>query len=198
MRYDAGHKGKTRARIVRSAARAMRLRGPSEVAVADVMADAGLTHGGFYAHFASKEALMVDAIELMFADGQRPALELDQAVTNDTLQVRKALGVFLASYLSIEHRDRPERGCPLPALSSDIARGTAAVQARFAAGIDRLASRIEVALARLGVIDPRAESMAVIAQIVGAVGLARSVGKCARSDAILRDTLTVLWAKFDL
>ena len=71
MRYDAEHKQKTRERVVQEAAREIRAQGPHRVGVAGIMAKAGLTHGGFYAHFASKDDLVLAAMEQMFRDGQK-------------------------------------------------------------------------------------------------------------------------------
>ena len=198
MRYGSEHKAETRARIVGLAARQIRLKGPDRVAVAEVMAGAGLTHGGFYAHFASKEALMAEAIEAAFADAQSRAPALDQALADEAADVRGALRAYLGAYLSPAHRDRPERGCPLPALSGDIARTPGAARSRFAQGLDRMRSRIEAALTRIGADDPGGEASAVLAQMVGAVGLARALGKGAQSDALLRDTLASLSARLGL
>ena len=77
MRYDAEHKSKTRQRVLKEAAKAIRAEGPHQISVASVMAEAGLTHGGFYAHFASKDDLVAAAIDQMFAEGvSRIVLEI--------------------------------------------------------------------------------------------------------------------------
>lgn len=198
MRYGSEHKAVTRARVVKSAAQAIRMKGPDKVAVADVMADAGLTHGGFYAHFASKEAMVAEAIDGMFADGQRRNPALDKALANDGADRRSAFRAYLTSYLSAEHRDRPERGCPLPSLAADMARNSGAARERFALGLETLTSRIETALTPMGVADPAAEARAVVSQMVGAVGLARAVGKGEQSDIILSDTLASLTSRLGL
>ncbi len=198
MRYGSEHKAETRARVVKSAAREIRMKGPDKMAVVDVMAKAGLTHGGFYAHFASKEALVAEAIEGMFADGQRRNPALGEALASDGADRRSAFRAYLESYLSAEHRDRPEFGCPLPSLATDMARNSGAARERFALGLDRLTARIEAALTPMGVVDPAAEARAVVSQMVGAVGLARAVGQGDQSDAILRDTLASLTSRFGL
>lgn len=122
MRYSSEHKAETRSRIVSLAAQQIRLKGPAQVAVTEVMASAGLTHGGFYAHFPSKDALVAEAVEAMFADAQSRTPALDDALADETTDVLGAFRTYLASYLSPAHRDGPERGCPLPALSTDMAR----------------------------------------------------------------------------
>ena len=198
MRYSSDHKAETRSRVVEAAAREIRLKGPGKVAVADVMASAGLTHGGFYAHFESKEARVAEAIDEMFADTKRRTPALDGALADEKADHRSALRAFLASYISPEHRDRPDRGCPLPALSADMARNSGPTQARFADGLERLTARIEAALASFDNVEPAGEARAVVAQMVGAVALARAVGKGPQSDAILRDTLASLLGRLGL
>ncbi len=198
MRYGSEHKAETRARVVKSAAREIRMKGPDKVAVADVMASAGLTHGGFYAHFASKEALVAEAIDGMFADGLRRNPSLAEAAASEGADCRSAFRAYLASYLSPEHRDRPERGCPLPSLAADMARNSGEARNRFALGLGRMTTRVEAALAPMGVEDAACEARAIVAQMVGAVGLARAVGEGEQSDAILRDTLASLTSRLGL
>lgn len=198
MRYSSEHKAETRSRIVSLAAQQIRLKGPAQVAVTEVMASAGLTHGGFYAHFPSKDALVAEAVEAMFADAQSRTPALDDALADETTDVLGAFRTYLASYLSPAHRDGPERGCPLPALSTDMARTPGAAKTAFIQGFDKLRSRIEEVLSRIGTDDPRGEASAVLAQMVGAVGLARAVGNGPGSDAILQDTLTSLSTRLGL
>lgn len=189
MRYGADHKAESRDRIVQAAARRIRAKGPDGVAVADVMAGAGLTHGAFYAHFGSKEALVAEALDRMFIDAPQTSSALDLALADPAADVRAELRAFLERYLSPEHRDRPELGCPLPALAGDMARDEGHARAKFVSGLGRMTARTEAALARLGHCEAAAAASALVAQIVGAVALARAVGKGAQSDAILRDNL---------
>src|SRR5215472_2132990 len=135
MRYDAEHKQRTRARVLKEAAKAIRSEGPHQIGVADVMAKAGLTHGGFYAHFGSKDDLVVAAIAQMF----------DEAMAAfDRFTARKtpagALAAYIDFYLSPRHRDAQATGCPLPALAADLPRLDRAAQAGFTAGAERLTS----------------------------------------------------------
>lgn len=198
MRYGPEHKGQSREKILRAAARELRAKGPDRLGVADVMRRAGLTHGGFYAHFASKDALVAEALEAMFAEAAASSGRLDAAVADPQADVRPALHGFLAAYLSPVHRDGPQPGCPLPALAGDMARGDAAARERFARGLARTGARIAAALRRLGDCNPEVGARAVTAQIVGAVALARALGRGAESDAILRDTLEALLERFGL
>lgn len=198
MRYGPEHKAQSRGKILHAAARELRAKGPDRLGVADVMRSAGLTHGGFYAHFASKDALVAEALEAMFAEAAASSGRLDAALVDPRADVRPALRGFLAAYLSPAHRDGPQPGCPLPTLAGDIARGDAAARDRFARGLARTGARIAAALRRLGDRNPDVGARAVTAQIVGAVALARALGRGAESDAILRDTLEALLERLGL
>src|SRR5258708_17692302 len=100
MRYDENHKTETRRKVLKAAARAIRAEGPERVGVAAVMAEAGLTHGGFYAHFASKDDLVGEAIVQMFVEAQGKF-----ASTVRGRPPREALAAYIGFYLSRSHRD---------------------------------------------------------------------------------------------
>ena len=193
MRYSSEHRQQTRERIVQEAAREVRAKGPDGVAVAGVMARAGLTHGGFYAHFPSKDALVAEAIAAMFADARGRSEALD--TRGDP---KAALREYLRFYLSRAHRDGRDRGCPLPALSGDIARSPGAARPRFAEGIAALSARLADLFTRMGVEQPEAEANALLAQLVGAVSLARAIADTDQSDEILRDTRDQIIARYRL
>jgi TetR/AcrR family transcriptional repressor of nem operon len=192
VRYSGEHKAETRKRVLKEAAREIRAKGPDNVAVAGVMARAGLTHGGFYAHFASKDALIGEAIGTMFDDAR------GRTVTMDSDDPRMALRAYIDFYLSAAHRDSRERGCPLPALSGDLARSNAAARSRFGMGVAGLTTNLACVLGRLGQPHPVAEASAMLAQLVGALALSRAVGEIAQSDAILADTHAALVARYVL
>lgn len=194
MRYSNEHKAETRARVLQEAAREIRAKGPDGVAVAGVMARAGLTHGGFYAHFASKEALIAEAIGTMFDSAARRA----STALEGERDARAALGAYVDFYLSAAHRDARGSGCPLPALSGDLARAEMPVRERFGAGVAALSGRLAGVLGRLGRPDPESEATALLAQLVGAVALARSVGEGAQSDTILARTRDAVVARYGL
>lgn len=193
MRYSNEHKAKTRERVLREAARELRAKGRENVAVARVMERAGLTHGGFYAHFESKEAMIADAIETMFNDARGRADMIE--ATDDP---RVALKTYIDFYLSTAHRDGRDRGCPLPALSGDFARGDEAQKARFGLGVEGLTKRLAKVLGGIGAGDPHAEASTMLAQMVGAVALSRAVSDAQQSDAILRDARAGLIARYAL
>lgn len=187
MRYDAEHKQKTRDRVIKEAARAIREDGPDRVAVAGVMARAGLTHGGFYAHFASKDDLVAQAIGQMFEDTERRL-----ARSTEGKAPRDALAAYIDFYLSAEHRDTRAIGCPLPALSADLPRLPPPAREAFGQGVASLTE----ALAKLtGSIDLAGS---VLAELVGALSLARAVSDPEQSNAILVRSRTALFRRLEL
>jgi TetR/AcrR family transcriptional repressor of nem operon len=190
MRYDAEHKQKTRTRVLQEAASAIRLEGPERVGVAGVMAKAGLTHGGFYAHFASKDDLVVQAIEQMFAEGRE---RLTKVMADKP--PGEALAAYIEFYLSELHRDRRDRGCPLPALSGDLARLSPPAREAFEAGIGRLRGAFETRLAALGVAEAEMTATSMLNEMVGALALSRSVADPHRADVILAASRTSLLAR---
>lgn len=192
MRYSSDHKAETHLRVLREATREIRAKGPDKVAVAGVMKRAGLTHGGFYSHFPSKDALVAEAIGAMFDE----ALKLSRAVEAE-IQPQATLLGYIDVYLSPAHRDARERGCPLPALSGDLARSTSAARDQFAAGLAALTERLSAAVAELGIKHPEKEGAAILSQMVGAVVLARAVDGAA-SDTILHAARTSLLSRYGL
>jgi TetR/AcrR family transcriptional repressor of nem operon len=193
VRYSSGHKAETRDRVLKEAAKEIRAKGPDNVAVSGIMARAGLTHGGFYAHFASKDALVKEAIGTMFADARKRTERIDAAG-----DPRRVLRAYVDFYLSTAHRDSRDRGCPLPTLSGDFARSQPATRERFGAGVEGIAGRLAAPLEQLGYGDPAAESHALLAQLVGGVALARAVGDPVLSDALLADTHASIVARYGL
>ncbi len=193
MRYSSQHKQETRARVLKEAASAIRAKGPDGVAVTDIMARAGLTHGGFYAHFASKNELVGEAVATMF-DEVRDRI----AAVGDAKDATTSLRKVLAYYLSPEHRDDHAGGCPMPALSGDLTRATGPARTCFTQGVSDMAARITAGLKSIGTENAEREAYALQAQLVGAVSLARAVDSVTLSDAILRDTFAQIVDRFGL
>jgi TetR/AcrR family transcriptional repressor of nem operon len=193
LRYDGEHKSVTRARVLSEAAREIRAKGPAGVAVQAIMARAGLTHGGFYAHFASKDDLVAEAIGQMFVEARD---RFDRSVAGD--DPAAALRSYIAFYLSAKHRDAREHGCPLAALSSDLPRLGDISRARFGEGVARLGGWLADALARHGVADAANAGSTMLSQMVGALSLARSVADMDQSDAILEAARSELIERFAL
>jgi TetR/AcrR family transcriptional regulator, transcriptional repressor for nem operon len=180
MRYSAEHKRETRQRILQEAARLFRERGLDDVSVADVMGAAGLTHGGFYAHFGSKEELIGEtlrAVEGTSVARLRPVAE--QAPPG------QALPAMVASYLSPEHRARPARGCVVAALGQEAGRHSAAVRRGMA---ERARSLARTFLPYLPVRPDRSreeQALALAASLVGAMLFARLEEDPAAAERVL-------------
>lgn len=190
MRYDNEHKQQTRTRVLQAAAKAIRTDGPHRIGVAGVMAEAGLTHGGFYAHFASKGELVAAAIGEMFEESGRRF----QRETADRTPA-EGLIAYVDFYLSKKHRDARGAGCPMASLASEIPRLDDAAREQFAAGARRLTRALVEKLAALDGADERRSreveatleirARSVVAELVGALSLARIEPEARRSDAIL-------------
>ncbi len=184
MPYSAEHKRRTRQRIVHEAARAFREQGLDGVSIPAVMRQAGLTHGGFYAHFPSKDTLIASS----FAEGFGESAERLLLTQGDGQPAAEALGAIIRAYLSRAHRDMPATGCVVPALSAEVARSSAEVRAGFTTALrdytHRLARLLPASADRDA--DRDADALALLAGMAGALQLARAVDDPALSDAILR------------
>jgi len=181
MRYDAEHKDRTRQRILAEAASAIRTKGPDRVGVAEVMARLDLTHGGFYAHFTSKDDLIAQAITYML--DERFAWFVRKT---EGLEPKEALQAFIDSYLSTTHRDAPGRGCALATLGGDVPRLPEAARARFSEGAQRLVGAIAKLLRKLGTRNAEAVASSAIAEMVGALALSRAMSDSQQSESFLR------------
>ncbi|HEY2660331.1 MAG TPA: TetR/AcrR family transcriptional regulator [Caulobacteraceae bacterium] len=193
MRYDAEHKQKTRERVLKEAAKAIRAEGPHQVGVAGVMAKAGLTHGGFYAHFSSKDELVAAAIGQMFEESRGKLAETAEGRTP-----AGALNGYIDFYLSRAHRDARTAGCPLPFLAADAPRLADPARKRFALGVAALRSALAAQLTALGHDRAEDEAASMLAELVGAVSLARAEPDPAGSDAILARSKAALKRRFNL
>ena len=125
MRYEPEHKGQTRERIVRNAARKLRAEGLNGPGVASVMKASGLTVGGFYKHFRSKDELLADAIAQAFSDSDMLYAALENVPRE------KRWKELVRVYLSPEHCDHADVGCPMAALAPEIARAKLSVRKRI-------------------------------------------------------------------
>ena len=180
MRYGSEHKAETRERVLKEAALAIGRDGVDRIGVAQIMGAAGLTHGGFYAHFKSKDDLVAQAVAFMFQDRYAAFFEgLEDA------EPRAALIRFVDRYVSMRHRDAPGAGCPIPLLAGQLPHLPEAAQARFTAAVERLTGAVASLLTRMGREDVATVSEAVIAEMVGAVALARVQADDAKAEAML-------------
>lgn len=180
MRYAKGHKAKTRRHIVAAAAAEFRKKGISGTRVSEVMARAGLTHGGFYAHFASKRALAREA--LGYAIGETAALFT--AIT-ETVPRERRLAAILDRYLSLEHRSHPESGCVLAALGTELAREHAATKMAIRADLDRMVRALMQCLPEPTLRAVGDKALAMLACMVGAMVMARLLSDDVAAERLL-------------
>jgi TetR/AcrR family transcriptional repressor of nem operon len=180
MRYSKEHKQETHARIVKKASVRLREKGAHGIGVADLMKDAGLTHGGFYAHFDSREALVIEA----FGDAMDRATERWRKLAEQT-PPEKRLATIVESYLTPVHRDDPGHGCAIPALSAEIARENPKTRKAFAAKLEQMIEMIAQQMPDLPRKTARKQAMASLATMMGALVLARVAGNSEFSDDML-------------
>ena len=177
VRYGTEHKQATRQRIIQTAGRRLKRDGIDGSGVATLMADAGLTNGAFYAHFASKDNLVAATV----ADQLREQRESLSAVAPGRAGVEQ----YVRAYLSAEHRDDPADGCPSAALLDEIGRGTDAVKRAYT---DGLLAVIDDMAARLDPDDPpsaRVKTLSVFATMAGTLQLSRALADRQLADAVL-------------
>ncbi|CAL76934.1 putative transcriptional regulator, TetR family [Bradyrhizobium sp. ORS 278] len=180
MRYSPEHKAETHARIVRKASVRLREKGAHGVGVADLMKEAGLTHGGFYAHFESREALVVEA----FGYAIDRSLERWRKVL-DGLPPQKRIAAIVDGYLSPEHRDDPGHGCAVPALGAEIARESAKTRKAFACKLEELIDLFADYIVDVPRKTARKRASAMLATLMGTIVMARITGSGELSEEIL-------------
>ncbi len=168
-------KAHTRERILQAAASAILQRGPQEPGVADVMAAAGLTVGGFYAHFGSKDALMLEVFEQLL----RKRRDL-MALVDPSLPGKERRALAAGFYLSRKHRDATRSGCPLPSSLSALPQLPEAYRELLAEHLELLSAQM---CERPEEVD---QALADIVLMVGGMALARALGEGELSDRVLR------------
>lgn len=191
MRYDSEHKSTVHRKIVKGAARQLRKKGLNGPAVATLMKASGLTHGGFYKHFSSRDDLLIEAVEESF-----------QELTQELIEAAKQSGPHQAwksmvkTYLSLERCDRPEIGCPIASLAPDIARATPAIKRRGSAAILRFRSELIPYMPGRTADERASNFLMIMTSMVGAVAIARTMPELAVRRAILDSVRDRLLASF--
>jgi len=180
MRYSREHKLETHARIVKRASVRLREKGAHGIGVADLMKDAGLTHGGFYAHFDSREALVIEA----FAHAMDRSTERWQKIGEAT-PPDKRLAMIVDSYLTPVHRDDPGHGCAIPALGAEIARESPKTRKAFAAKLEQMIDMMADQIPDISRKAARKQAMSTIATMMGTLVMARVAGTGEFSEEIL-------------
>jgi TetR/AcrR family transcriptional repressor of nem operon len=181
MGHSQAEKAATHARIVEIAARRFRERGLEGISVADIMSEAGMTVGGFYRHFETRDHLVVEAMLQAFAD-------LDGWEDLARGNLRQAI----QGYLSEAHRDDLPGSCAMAALANDVSRASEEVRDAFGARVSRMFGLLQSLLASGTNAEKRAKAMTIFSACVGALSLARAVPDRELSRSILRNVTSEL------
>ena len=184
MRYSKEHKQKTHAQITEAASARFREQGIDGIGVAGLMQSLGLTHGGFYAHFESKDALVAESVDTAFDQTLQSLRAYAEAG-----EPGQHLARLVAAYTSTTHRDSPAQGCMAAALSSELRRQTGAVREAAARRLDDLLALIDDMARDDGLQVP---APAVLALMVGAVSLSRISTDAAHGEPYLDAAKAVL------
>jgi len=179
MGHSQEEKAKNHQRIVDVAARRIRESGTDGPGVAEIMSEAGLTHGGFYKHFDSRDDLVAEAVDAAIEQG-RADLEAQVDGAEDPL------AAFVDAYLSTEHRDDPGTGCAVVALGADVARAGDRVRSTYRGQVEHYLADMEALLGGAGDEETRRRAIAAVASMVGAMLISRAIDDEALSDEILR------------
>ena len=182
MRVSREKFAESRKRILEAAATLFREKGFDGVGLGDIMKAAGLTHGGFYGHFGSKEDLEAQALSLALA---RSVTDWSQLVDS---AAARPLAALAGQYLSPDHRENVGEGCPFAALGSDTARRGERVRSAFTAGLEPFLALLSNVTPGRSKAQRRRKAIAILAEMVGAMILARAVNDPALSDEILAAT----------
>lgn len=191
MRYPPGHKAAIRRKIVQDASRRVRAEGLTGAAVSAVMRDAGLTHGGFYKHFESKDQLLMESLRASFRE-MADAL----ARVGEQSPPGAAWKEIVKTYLSPEHCDHAERGCPLAALAPELARAHKPMKVRILGEIRKYKSRMLPFMPGRRAADKERSFMVIISTMLGAVAIARILPDRAARASVLASARDFLLRSF--
>jgi TetR/AcrR family transcriptional regulator, transcriptional repressor for nem operon len=191
MRYQPEHKVEIHQKIVKDAARRVRAEGITGAAVATVMRDAGLTHGGFYKHFGSKDDLLLESLSEAFREiADRLVQEGERS------QPGMAWKAIVKAYLSPEHCEHAEYGCPLAALAPDLARNDEAMKLRIAEELVKYKSRMLPFMPGRRTADKERAFFAIFSTMIGAIEIARMLPEPAMRKKVLASTRDFLLRSF--
>lgn len=187
MPYPRNHRDETRARIVRSARKRFNRLGFDGVSIEQIMADADLTHGGFYRHFASMSDLYAEALGCFFTDpgwdGEWEGVHIDLAAADVGPQIVRA-------YLSRQHLDETDNACPMVALPSDVARSGESAKRAYRAVFEAMTGMLQRG-ARGADHPERTSALAIAALCVGGMVIARASGDRALADEVREAAMAV-------
>ena len=188
MRYPPQHKTEVRRKILKDASRRVRGEGFSGAAVATVMRDTGLTHGGFYKYFDSKDELLLQSLHEAFCDISAKLLRAAEQVGSE-----EAWKAMVTTYLSLEYCDHPERGCPLTALAPDMARTGKKMKKQIAAELLQYKDRMVPLMPGDRTADKERAFFAIFSTMIGAVQIARLLPNPAAQQKVLENARDFLF-----
>lgn len=168
MRYRPEHKAEVHRKIVKDASRRLRAEGLAGAAVASVMRDTGLTHGGFYKHFAGKDDLLLESLHEAFRE-----IGDDLTAAAKRSQPGAAWKEIVKAYLSLEYCDHAERGCPLPALAPEMARANKKMRGQILAELVSYKDRMVPFMPGRRTADKERAFFSIFSTMIGAVEIAR-------------------------
>lgn len=191
VRYLPQHKLETHRKIVKDASRRVRAEGLNGAAVSAVMKDAGLTHGGFYKHFGSKDDLLLESLREGFRE-----IEETLAHAAEHSQPGEAWKAIVKSYLSLDLCEHPERGCPLAALSPDLARADKRMKPQIVAELVNYKDRMLPFMPGQRTADKERAFFVIFSTMIGAVDIARILPDRAMREKVLAGTRDFLLRSF--
>ena len=191
MRYQPGHKAEIHQKIVKDASQRVRAEGLNGAAVAAVMRDTGLTHGGFYKHFGSKDDLLVESLSEGFG-------EIVDTLVHAAEQSPpgEAWKTIVKTYLSPEHCEHPEDGCPLAALAPELARADKRMKPKIVAELVNYKSQVLPFMPGRRTADKERAFFAIFSTLIGAVEIARLLPDPAMREKVLASTRDFLLCSF--
>jgi TetR/AcrR family transcriptional regulator, transcriptional repressor for nem operon len=191
MRYGPEHKGEVRQKIVRDASRRVRAEGITGAAVSAVMKDAGLTHGGFYKHFGSKDELLMESVGEAFREMEDRLVQAGERSKPGT-----AWRAIVKVYLSAEHCDHAEWGCPLAAMGPELARADKAMKAPLVGELMRYKSRMLPFMPGRRTADKEMAFFSIFSTMIGAIEIARMLPEPAMREKVLANARDFLLHSF--
>jgi TetR/AcrR family transcriptional regulator, transcriptional repressor for nem operon len=191
MRYSAQHKAEVHRKIVKDASRRVRAEGLNGAAVAAVMRDTGLTHGGFYKHFGSKDDLLLESLSEAFRDIADKLVHAAEKADGEA-----PWKAIVKTYLSLEYCDRPERGCPLPALAPDMARVRRGMKGSIFAALVSYKNRMVPFMPGRQTQEKESAFFAIFSTMTGAIEIARMLPEPAIREKVLASARDFLLRSF--
>jgi TetR/AcrR family transcriptional regulator, transcriptional repressor for nem operon len=191
MRYRPEHKAETHQKIVKDASRRVRSEGITGAAVSAVMRDAGLTHGGFYKHFESKDELLIESLREAFKEIADTLVEAAERAKPEA-----AWKAIVKTYLSLEYCDHVEYGCPLPALAPEMARADKTMKTAIFEELKKYKRRMQPFMPGERPVDKERAFFSIFSTMVGAIEIARMLPERAMREEVLASARELVLRSF--